>query len=99
MAHVDYLHEAEDDPRPRLAEKLIAALGNEGATCTYSIYERQVLDALSKALPEHADVFEAIKARLFDLLNLVKSGYYHPEFHGSFSIKVKQALANLDLKV
>ena len=41
-AHVDYLHERDDDPRPELAERLITALGREGTICTYSGYERQV---------------------------------------------------------
>ena len=85
--HVDYLHEGEDDPRPRLAEELIAALGRKGSICTYSGYERGVIDALARALPEHADALKEIRSRLFDLLNLVRSTYYHPEFHGSFSIK------------
>lgn len=85
--HTDYLHEGADDPRPRLAEELIAALGQKGSICTYSGYERGVIDALARALPEHAAALKAIRSRLFDLLNLVRSTYYHPEFHGSFSIK------------
>ena len=85
--HVDYLHETEDDPRPILTEKLIAALGQKGSICTYSGYERRVIRSLSEALPEYANALEAIQARLFDLLELLRGAYYHPEFHGSFSIK------------
>ena len=86
-AHVDYLHEQDDDPRPRLAERLIEALGREGTICTYSGYERQVLRALAAALPERAEALDAIESRLFDLLPVVRNGYYHPDFRGSFSIK------------
>ena len=86
-AHVDYLHEHDDDPRPQLAERLIEALGCEGTICTYSGYERQVLRALAAALPEQAEALDAIESRLFDLLPVVRKGYYHPEFRGSFSIK------------
>ena len=72
-AHRDYLHARDDDPRPALAGRLLEALGSEGTICTYSGYERQVLRALA--------------ARLFDLLPVVRNGYYHPDFRGSFSIK------------
>ena len=86
-AHVDYLHEHDDDPRRRLAELLIEALGREGTICTYSGYERKVLRALAAALPERAEALDAIESRLFDLLPVVRNGYYHPDFRGSFSIK------------
>ena len=46
LGHIDYLHDHEDDPRPRLAERLLAALGHKGTICTYSGYERRVLRAL-----------------------------------------------------
>ena len=85
--HVDYLHDRNDDPRPRLGERLIAALGHEGTIFTYSGYERRVLRALAEVLPELADAIEAIESRLFDLLPVIRSCYYHPRFRGSFSIK------------
>ena len=86
-SHVDYLHERDDDPRPALAERLIAALGHEGSVCTYSGYERQVLRALAAALPRRAEALRAVEARLFDLLPVVRGAYYHPDFRGSFSLK------------
>ena len=86
-AHTDYLHETDDDPRAALAERLIAALGAEGAVCTWSGYERRVLRALADALPHHAEALRAIEARLFDLLALVRRTVYHPAFAGSFSLK------------
>ena len=85
--HVDYLHERDDDPRPALAERLIAALGREGSVCTYSGYERQMLRALAAALPCRAGALRAVEARLFDLLPVVRGAYYHPDFRGSFSLK------------
>ena len=85
--HIDYLHESSDDPRPRIAERLIDALGQQGSICTYSPYEGRVMSELIDALPEHAAALAAIKARLFDLLPVVRNNYYHPEFRGSFSIK------------
>ena len=85
--HADYLHEGDDDPRPKLADHLIEALGLGGSICTYSGYERQVLRSLAAAVPERAGELRAIEARLLDLLPVVRNGYYHPEFRGSFSIK------------
>ena len=86
-AHEDYLHETEDDPRPELVERLIKALGHNGAICTYSGYERQVLCALMEAVPKRATALAGIEDRLFDLLPVIRTWYYHPDFRGSFSIK------------
>ena len=85
--HFDYLHEQDDDPRPHIVERLIDALGSEGSICTYSHYERSVLNSLASAIPERAHELNAISARLFDLLPVIKNSIYHPEFRGSFSIK------------
>ncbi len=85
--HVDHLHESDDDPRPELADRLIEAAGRDGSICTYSAYERRVLRELGEALPNRAGELRSIEARLFDLLPVVRDGYYHPEFRGSFSIK------------
>ena len=87
LEQVDYLHAGSDDPRPRLAERLLDALGRTGTICTYSSYERQVLRALAAALPERAAALGAVEARLFDLLPVVRNTTYHPAFRGSFSIK------------
>ena len=85
--HMDYLHEGDDDPRPRLADRLIEALGSEGSVCTYSGYERRMIRELAEALPERAGQLRAIEPRLVDLHPVVRDGYYHPAFRGSFSIK------------
>ena len=87
LRHADYLHESDDDPRPELADRLIEALGSKGSVCTYSDYEKRMLHELGEALPDRAKELRLIEARLFDLLPVVRNGYYHPEFRGSFSIK------------
>ena len=87
LEHTDYLHEQDDDPRPHIADRLIDAVGTKGSICTYSHYERTVLSGLAAAVPERADELAAVSARLFDLLPVVRNTVYHPEFHGSFSIK------------
>ena len=63
--HADYLHEGDDNPRPLLADRLIAAAGREGTLCTYSGYERRVLRDLATALPERAPALRAIQKSSF----------------------------------
>ena len=38
-------------------------------------------------MPDRARALRAVEARLLDLLPVVRNGYYHPDFRGSFSIK------------
>ena len=40
-----------------------------------------------QALPDRAPALRALQRRLFDLHPVVRNGYYHSEFRGSFSIK------------
>ena len=87
-AHVDYLHEQDDDPRPHLADRLIEAVGTEGSICnTHTFIEQFMLSSLARALPERAEELAAISARLVGLLSVVRGTYYHPEFRGSFSLE------------
>jgi hypothetical protein len=53
----------------------------------YSGYEAGRIKALADALPQFSDDLLAILSRIFDLLPQVRNYCYHPEFHGSFSIK------------
>ena len=53
----------------------------------YSGYEEGQIKALAVALPQFSDDLLAILPRIFDLLPQVRNYCYHPEFHGSFSIK------------
>ena len=85
--HTDYLYEDRGDPRPLIIERLLEALGDEGSICTYSSFERTQIKALAAAFPQYANALNDIIARLVDLLPIVRGSYYHPDFHGSFSIK------------
>ena len=87
LLHTDYLHASDDDPRPEIADRLIQALRGRGSVCTYSGYEKRVLRDLGEALPDRAGELRSIEERLFDLLPVIRNGYYHPAFRGSFSIK------------
>ena len=42
---------------------------------------------LMEAVPGRSESLASIEDRLFDLLPVIRNGYYHPDFRGSFSIK------------
>ena len=46
-----------------------------------------MIKALSRDLPDLSPELDALLERLWDLLKIVERNYYHPDFHGSFSIK------------
>ena len=87
VSHREFLWTEEGDPRRPLAEALIDAAGDRGTICVYSGFERTVIKALSRELPEHSLGLDALLERLWDLLKVIQGNYYHPDFHGSFSIK------------
>ena len=87
LDHREFLNDDADDPRERLAAALLDALPPSGAIVAYSGYEEAVLGKLADVLPRYRDDLLALTGRIVDLLRIVREGYYHPGFHGSFSIK------------
>jgi predicted RecB family nuclease len=62
-------------------------VGTKGSICTYTGYERSVLNGLADALPHLRHDLLRVCARLWDLYPIIKAHYYHPAFNGSYSIK------------
>jgi hypothetical protein len=88
LHHREFLHDGNDDPRPTFAESLLTALGDTGPIIVYSGFEAARIGELADALPALSAGLEGLlDGRLVDLLLLVRAHCYHPEFHGSFSIK------------
>jgi uncharacterized protein DUF2779 len=87
VRHRGYLHADRSDPRPALAAALVDALEEEGSIVVYSGFEGRVIHALASDVPDLAPRLLPLAGRLVDLHRLILDGYYHPEFHGSFSIK------------
>ena len=87
LSHRDYLHEGDDDPRRGFIESLLEAVPDTGSIVVYSNFEEQVLRQLAAEFPRYEAQLAALRERLVDLLQIVRDCYYHPEFHGSFSIK------------
>ncbi len=74
-------------PGASSSRSLCAALGESGSIVVYSSFESQRLSDLASWFPEFADRINAIQARLFDLLPVVREHTYHPAYAGSYSIK------------
>lgn len=87
VAHREFLDLSGQAPMRRAAETLLEALGTEGPVIVYTPYEKRVLTALATRFADLAAPLEAVIARLVDLHPIAKSHYYHPDMHGSWSIK------------
>jgi predicted RecB family nuclease len=85
--HYEFLATDADDPRRGFITSLCAALDGSGSILVYSSFECQRLAELASWLPEFSDRINAIQARLFDLLPVVREHTYHPAYAGSYSIK------------
>lgn len=87
VAHAEYLADAERDCQRELAERLLVDVGETGSVIVYSPFESVRITALADRFADLADPLLRLKARLVDLLPIVRAGFYHHELRGSFSIK------------
>lgn len=85
--HSEFLADHARDCRRELAERLIADLGEEGSIVVYSPFELSRIKELAELFPDLGQRLAMIVERIFDLLPIIRGGYYDPEFYGSFSIK------------
>ncbi len=87
LSHSAFLDDGPGDPRERFVVSLLEALPSEGAIVVYSSYETTVIKGLAQAVPQYESCLLALCERVIDLLQIIRGSYYHPGFHGSFSIK------------
>ena len=87
--HVEWLAKGPRDPRPAIAEALIAACAGARTIVAYNAsFEKTCLRELGEALDSKtARAIEDIAGRIKDLLPAVRDHVYHPGFGGSFSLK------------
>lgn len=87
--HFGFLAEGTGDPRPELLKTLKPELGNGGSIVVYNqSFEKNVLQELGEAFPEHKNWSDGAASRLVDLLIPFRNfHYYHPSQRGSASIK------------
>jgi hypothetical protein len=87
LQHEEFLDLTGNAPMRPLAEKMIECLGTEGTIFMYTAYERGVIKRLIELCPDLEAPLQAIIERLYDLAKVVEKHYYHPDMHGSWSIK------------
>jgi len=87
--HDEFLADDCSDPRRPFIGSLLKALGRKGSVVVYNnkTFESVRLRKLSAWLPEFSKPIAGIQRRLWDLLPVIRSNVYHPDFRGSFSIK------------
>jgi predicted RecB family nuclease len=87
VEHREYLCLEDKDSREEFAWTLLEALGDAGTIFTYTGYEEGVLRGVAHFLPNFEDSLLSLSPRFKDLYAIVRRHYYHPGFHGSFSLK------------
>ena len=87
LTHREFLHDEDTDPREALARSFLAATEGAASLVAYSSFEGDVLTALADELPHLAPALLDRRARIVDLLPIVRDHCYHPTLKGSFSIK------------
>ncbi|PWB80644.1 MAG: hypothetical protein C3F08_03910 [Candidatus Methylomirabilota bacterium] len=89
VTHHEWLAEGPGDPRPVLAARLIRACETARTIVAYNAgFERRCIEQMAEALPNFAEPLRSIVDRLVDLLAVVRNHVYHPEFGGSFGLKI-----------
>lgn len=92
VTHRGYLAPSITDPRPAVAAELAEALRDSETILAWNAsFERRCLDTLAEASPPHAEALRRARDKVHDLLPVVRAHLYHPDFRGSFSIKVVAA--------
>ena len=88
LCHQAFLADGASDPRRKFTETLINALASSDyPIIVYSPYERTQLKALAREFPDLSVALNSAIARLADLLPIVRSAVYLPEFGFTNSLK------------
>ena len=87
LEHQEYLCVEDKDPRNDFARSLLTTLGNSGTIFIYTVYEKGIIRRLAEHLPVYHDQLLDTLDRFKDLCDITRRYYYHPKFHGSFSLK------------
>ena len=87
LSHRSFLADGDGDPREGLAASLLDTIGSEGTIVSYSGYEQTVVRQLAADHPALAERLLGLDDRFLDLLEVLREFYYHPDFHGSYSLK------------
>lgn len=85
--HFEYLADPGKDCRREIAESLADVLKGDGSIIVYSGFEKTIIRKLAALFPDLAVGLNSLVGRILDLEVVIKRNFYHPDFHGSTSIK------------
>lgn len=85
--HFEFLADESKDDRRELAKHLIRDLEGEGSIITYSSFEKTTINNLARQFPDMSGELNSLINRIVDLEAIIRKNIYHPDFHGSTSIK------------
>jgi hypothetical protein len=87
LVHKEYLCDDDRDPREDFTRTLLDALGEQGTIFIYTTYEKTIVERLVDHFSQYRDDLFRIPNRFKDLCAIIRHYFYHPGFHGSFSLK------------
>ncbi len=88
VAHEEYLHDKDSDPRYGLSEALVKTIGNTGSVIAYNaVFESNELKKLADSYPQFTNQLLSIESRLWDQLDIFRKYYKDYRFGKSNSIK------------
>ena len=87
LEHKEYLCNDDKDSREEFADTLLATLGKNGTIFIYTTYEKGIIKNLAYYFPQLRSDLLFVIDRFKDLCAIIKKHFYHPKFHGSFSLK------------
>jgi len=85
--HYEFLADPSRDCRKEFGERLIETLGDRGSIVVYGNFEKTILSSLADTFPAFSSKIKALIDRIVNLEQIVSSHFYHPDFHGSTSMK------------
>ena len=89
LRHLEYLHRDNSSPAESLSKTLKSQIGDTGSVITWNMsFEKRCNTLLGSLVPEYAEFYENLNARVVDLMVPFSSDLYVDKgFHGSASIK------------
>jgi len=89
LEHKEFLADEAEDPRLELTQRLLEDLTDEGTLFAFhQSFEIGVIKSLAQHFDQYAAQLRSLIGRFKDLeIPFNQLMYYHPDFHGSFSIK------------
>ena len=87
LSHRSFLHDGDGDPREAFVLSLLDEIEPRGTIVVYTGFEQSRLRELADTFPRYSDHLMGLCSRMLDLHAVIRDHYYHPGFHGSYSMK------------